>query len=431
MTETSPKRQFAVEIVQTLREHGYEAYWAGGCVRDFLLGKEPDDYDVATSARPEEVRRLFGRRKTIAVGAAFGVIVVVGPKGAGQVEVATFRSDAAYSDGRRPDAVTYSTAREDVLRRDFTINGMLYDPLDDRVLDFVGGQEDLRRGILRAIGDARQRLAEDKLRMLRAVRFSARFGFSLEEQTVAAVAEMAPQITIVSAERITQEFRAMLEHPARHKAMELCHQLGLLTTLLPELAPLVADDSRWRRTLDVLELLPEPSFPLVYAALLHVLAEDVDAASCRVSAGAVARLADGICRRWKFSNDERELVVWLLAHRTALRDARQKPWPRVQRIMTHVNISDLLALHEAELTSLGLPLDDTNWCRAQLGRPRAEWDPPPLITGDDLLAHGVPQGKIYQQLLEAVRDAQLEGRIESKPEALALVDKLLAADKAP
>jgi poly(A) polymerase len=192
-------RDLALDVVRRLRAAGFEALWAGGCVRDQILGIPPKDYDVATSAEPEQVRDVFGRRKTLAIGQSFGVITVVGPRGSGQIDVATFRRDAAYSDGRHPDQVTFTTAEQDALRRDFTINGLFYDPIESRVIDYVGGQEDLREGIVRAIGDPRERIAEDKLRMLRAVRFAARFDFALDERTLTAVQEQAHELVIVSA----------------------------------------------------------------------------------------------------------------------------------------------------------------------------------------------------------------------------------------
>ncbi|MBI1900200.1 MAG: CCA tRNA nucleotidyltransferase [Planctomycetia bacterium] len=419
MTATEPHRQFATEIVQTLREHGYEAYFAGGCVRDLLLGIAPKDFDVATSARPEEVRRLFGAKRTLAVGAAFGVIVVVGRREQGQVEVATFRSDADYADGRRPTAVRYTTAREDVLRRDFTINGMLYDPIDERVLDFVGGQEDLKRGVMRAIGDPAARFGEDKLRMLRAVRFAARFGFQLDETTEAAIHAEAAAIAIVSAERITQEFRAMLVHTSRRRAMELCEQTGLLQVVLPELAKVVENKALWEHTLDVLARLREPAFPLALATLLHEIGSGE-----KEKVGSAHPTLEQVGQRWRLSNKELDSLIWLVENHKALRSARSASWPRVQRMLITPGIFELLDLHEADLLSLGLPTDDVAWCRGQLRRPPAELDPPPLITGDDLAAHGIPPGKIYQRLLEAVRDAQLEKRICTRAEALALADRL-------
>ena len=238
MTTSSPAREFAVEIVRKLRAAGHTALLAGGCVRDLLLGREPKDFDVATTARPEQVRDLFGHRRTLAVGASFGVIVVVPPRGseAGQVEVATFRTEGPYQDGRRPESVAFCTPEEDAQRRDFTINGMFYDPVEARVLDFVGGEADLAARVLRAIGDPHARMREDKLRMLRAVRFAATLDFMLDEVTAAAVREMAHEIVVVSHERIAQELRRMLVDTHRRRAVELCDSVGLLSVILPEVA---------------------------------------------------------------------------------------------------------------------------------------------------------------------------------------------------
>src|SRR5207249_4152054 len=233
------EREFAVSVVRRLQEAGHQALWAGGCVRDELLGLVPKDYDVATSARPDEVRRLF--RRTVAVGASFGVVNVLGPRAEDpplQVEVATFRSDVGYSDGRRPDQVVFSSDREDALRRDFTINGMFFDPIAGKLIDYVGGQEDLEARLLRAIGDPAVRFAEDKLRMLRAVRIATRFDLTLDPPTANAVRAMAPEITVVSAERIAKELRALLVHARRAHGMNLMFDLGLVTPILPELVPM-------------------------------------------------------------------------------------------------------------------------------------------------------------------------------------------------
>ena len=241
-----PKKQraFAVDIVRRLREREFEAYWAGGCVRDQLIGRPPKDYDVATAARPDDVRAVFGRRRTVAVGEAFGVVCVVGPRGAGQVEVATFRQDAAYSDGRHPDSVQFSTPQADAQRRDFTINGMFYDPLEDRVVDFVGGQDDLVREVIRAIGNPRERFDEDKLRLLRAVRFASAFEFKIDPETRDALEEMAAQISVVSVERIAAEMRSMLTHASRVHSLHLFGEVRLLAAILPELN--VVDESATR-----------------------------------------------------------------------------------------------------------------------------------------------------------------------------------------
>src|SRR5688572_8510214 len=229
-------RAFAVEVVGRLRACGFEALWAGGCVRDQLLGLVPKDYDVATSARPEQIREVFGHRRTLPIGAAFGVISVVGPRGAGHIEVATFRRDAEYLDGRHPSGVTFTNAEEDARRRDFTINGIFYDPLVEKVIDYVGGQQDLENRLVRAIGDPRQRLAEDKLRMLRAIRFAATFEFALDGETLTAIMQQADELTVVSVERIAAELRRMLVHPQRRRAMELLRQSRLLDVVFPEVA---------------------------------------------------------------------------------------------------------------------------------------------------------------------------------------------------
>jgi poly(A) polymerase len=231
------EREFAISVVQRLREAGFEALWAGGCVRDELLGLVPQDYDVATSANPDQVRRLF--RRSIAVGASFGVIEVLGPAGTPlAVEVATFRSDVSYSDGRRPDEVVFSSAPEDAQRRDFTINGMFMDPLSGKLIDFVGGEADLQARILRAIGEPERRFTEDKLRLLRGTRLAARFDLQIEPATEAAMRSMARHIAVVSAERIAEELRKMLLHPSRVRAMNLLLELGLAAVVLPEIVPM-------------------------------------------------------------------------------------------------------------------------------------------------------------------------------------------------
>src|SRR6516225_4737651 len=236
MSATPSERDFAIDVVRRLRDAGHEALWAGGCVRDELLRLVPKDYDVATSAHPDVVRRLF--RRTIAVGMSFGVIEVLGPRtetGPLHVQVATFRSDVSYSDGRHPDAVVFSSARDDALRRDFTINGMFYDPLGSQLIDYVGGQGDLQAKVLRAIGDAATRIAEDKLRMLRAVRIAARFELTIDPATFDAIRTMADQITVVSAERIADELRKLLVDKHRARGMQMLMDSGLAAAVLPEL----------------------------------------------------------------------------------------------------------------------------------------------------------------------------------------------------
>jgi tRNA nucleotidyltransferase/poly(A) polymerase len=402
------QREFAVEVVRRLRERGFEALWAGGCVRDFVMGRKPKDYDVATTARPEEIRDIFGQRRTVPVGAAFGVIAVLGSGSAGQIDVVTFRQDKSYSDSRRPDAVEFSTPEADAERRDFTINGLFYDPLENRVIDFVGGQEDLARGIVRAIGDPLARFGEDKLRLLRAVRFAATFGFELEPATSHAIREMAAEVTRVSAERIAAEMRLMLVDRSRTRAASLLRDAGLLQAILPELS---TAGEAWQFTLKVLDRLDLATFPLALAALLHSL---------------LPASVYEVCRRWKLSNHDTERAERLVAKQNALLEARQMAWSRLQRILIAEGIDELLQLHEAVARARDCSTAHVEYCRELLKMPRDQLDPPPLVTGDDLIAHGVRRGKQYQKLLEAVRDAQLDKKITTKQEALALVDELVA-----
>ncbi len=413
------QRMFAVEVVAKLREAGFEAYWAGGCVRDRLLGRTPKDYDVATSALPEQIRDLFTRRRTLALGAAFGVITVLGPQRAGQIEVATFRQDAAYSDGRHPDAVSFSTPEADAQRRDFTINGLFYDPQAQAVIDFVGGQQDLARGVVRAIGDARTRFAEDKLRLLRAVRFAAAFGFEFEPLTEQAIQQMAAEIHVVSAERIAAELRLILTHGNRRRGVELLANLGLLAAILPEVAALrplhgsEAAGSDWLDTLRMLESLESPGFPLALVALVH-------------RAGTPA-LVEAIGERLKLAGAEIRRAAWLLANLHSIEQARELRWPTLQRLLIAEGAGELIALAAARAAATGRHQADLDYCRKILHLPASELNPAPLITGDDLIAHGVPPGPEYHMLLERVRDEQLEKRVGSKAAALAMIDKLRAA----
>lgn len=461
------QREFAVEVLSRLRDQGYTAYWAGGCVRDEQLGRMPKDYDVATNATPEQTRQLFGQRRTLAIGAAFGVIAVLGTKETGQIEVTTFRRDAAYSDGRHPDSVAFSTPEEDAQRRDFTINGMFYDPLSDNVIDFVGGMNDLRAKVIRAIGDPRARFSEDKLRMLRGVRFSAIYEFGLDPETAAAIREMAPQITAVSAERIAQEMRLMLLHWSRARACELLREVGLLEVVLPEVLPLVelpmnfdppSGQTWWNHTLRVLDRLSEPAFPLALAALLHQVsraphethealpgkkpamtegdshrsAHNPTSRSAGVSLDvAGAKVAAKICRRWKLSCKDEELVCWLVNHRQALDAARELSWSKLQRILVAEGSSDLIELHRARALADSRETEAADFCDQKLQLPPEELNPPLVLNGDDLTRHGVPPGPRYKFLLDRVRDAQLDGTVHSLAEALTLVDRLLRDEDHP
>jgi len=410
--DAQQQRHFALAIVEQLRAAGYDALWAGGCVRDYLMGLTPKDFDVATSARPEQVRQIFGERRTIAVGEAFGVICVLGPNRAGQVEVATFRVDKGYADHRRPTAVEFTTAEADARRRDFTINGLFFDPIEGKVLDYVGGVADLEARVVRAIGDPRARFEEDKLRLLRGVRFAAWFGFELERATREAIVEFAPQIMLVSVERIAAEMKLMLVHPTRAVAVASLFELGLLSEVLPEAGTMRNRPAAWSETLRVLELFERPSFAVALAALLRAFTAPAEAAA--------------VCRRWKLSNAESRRVEWLIANQEALMDARHAPWSRLQRVLVNRGSEELIQLAEAVRRAKGEGVDDLEYCREMHALPPDKLNPAPLITGDDLVAHGVAPGRLFQKLLEATRDAQLDGRITSREQALALVDKIRA-----
>jgi tRNA nucleotidyltransferase/poly(A) polymerase len=416
-------RQFAVEVVQQLRGAGYEALWAGGCVRDQLLGKVPKDYDVATSAKPEEIRALFGHRRTLPIGASFGVITVLGPKPL-QIEVATFRRDAGYSDGRHPDSVSFSNAQEDAQRRDFTINGLFFDPLREQVIDYVGGVDDLQRQVIRAIGDPYQRFAEDKLRMLRAVRFAATFDFALDEPTLVAIARQAHELVIVSAERIAAELRRMLTHQNRAQAVKLLQVSGLLEVILPEgavldpnsdLPPNLQRGEVGRRTLAILAALQEPAFGTALAALLRELPH---------ADRSIARI---VGERWRLANEESGLASWLLAHEKLALAAHVSPWPQVQRMLICEEAGELVTYLRAvqSVTLNATPAAD--FCAAKLALPPEVLNPPPLITGTDLKQLKLRPGPLFKTILDAVRDAQLEERIATREAALSLAQEIAAS----
>jgi poly(A) polymerase len=465
MTAPPSERDFAIDVVRRLRNAGHEALWAGGCVRDELLGLVPKDYDIATAAHPDEVCRLF--RRSIEVGKSFGVIEVLGPRtpaGPLKVQVATFRSDVSYSDGRHPDAVVFSSAREDALRRDFTINGMFFDPLEDRLIDYVGGQDDLRNRILRAIGEPTQRFREDKLRMLRAVRIAARFELEIEPATADAIRAMAAQMNVVSAERVADELRKLLVDPHRARGMSLFLDLGLAQSILPELLPMKGlpqglprpdapalpppgqpglttdgETDLWEHVLRVLDLLgPAPSFPLAMAALLHdigkprTVGRTPDRYTFYSHEHVGRRMAEEIGLRLKLSNDERERIEWLVEKHQILCDVRQMRTSKLKTLLIHPGIRELLDLHRADALASGRSTAHVEYCEQRLN----DWsmedlNPPPLLTGHDLLKAGIEQGPIFKKLLDAVREAQLEGTITTSKEARELVDRLLTKEFLP
>lgn len=444
MDLASEKAQQAVRIVRELRQAGHAAYLTGGCVRDLLLGREPADYDVATSALPAEVMRLFP--KTYAVGAQFGVVLVpirrddaAGESDNYSIEVATFRSDGRYSDGRHPDQVEFSNdPRTDVQRRDFTINGLLLDPLSREVLDYVGGRDDLKLKTIRAIGDPRQRFSEDKLRMLRAVRFSARFGYTIEPETFRAIQELAPQIHQVSRERIRDEILKMLTEGHARRAFELLDQTGLLEQVLPEIKRMQGveqppqfhpEGDVWIHTLMLLEgLPPNVSKTLALGALLHDVgkpptfrvAPDRIRFDNHVEVG--VRMAEEICSRLRLSNDETEQVLALVGNHMRFADIKRMRSSTLKRFLRLPEFEEHLELHRLDCLSSHRDLSLYEFAKEQLhSMPEEQIRPQPLLNGHDLVRAGYKPGPEFKELLLAVEDAQLEGSISTKQEALSLV----------
>jgi poly(A) polymerase len=463
-------KDFAISIVRTLLERGQKAYLVGGCVRDMVLGREPADYDVATDATPDEVMRIFP--ETYAVGAQFGVVLVPSPERdaasnvctetspggdptgyasvkTGVVEVATFRSDIGYSDGRHPDQVRFSKdPREDVERRDFTINGLLLDPVTNGVLDFVGGRKDLEAGIIRAIGDPARRFAEDKLRMLRAVRFAARFGYTIEPATFRAIQELASRIDQVSRERVRDELSKMLIEGRARRAFLLLDETGLLNEVLPEIASMQGveqppqfhpEGDVFVHTLLLLEKLPHPCpITLAWGALLHDVGKPV---TFRVAPDRIrfdghvdvgVKIAEGICHRLRFSNDDTEQILALVdnhmrfAHVQQMKESTFKRFVRMQRFDEH------LQLHRMDCLSSHGDLSSYNFTREKMATmPQSVMRPAPLITGDDLIAAGYQPGPQFKTILAAVEDGQLEGRLRNREEAMALVGREFPARDKP
>lgn len=409
-------REHAREVTARLRKAGYVAYWAGGSVRDLLLGKVPKDIDVATNATPEQVRRLF--RHTVRVGESFGVVRVLFGRGP-EVEVATFRSDEGYSDGRRPDSVRFTTAEEDARRRDFTINGMFYDPESEEILDYVGGREDLAARVVRAIGDPMERFREDKLRLLRAVRFYATLDFRLDEPTASAARAMARELGVVSAERIKLELEKMLIAPGRVRALEKLRELDLLGGVFGSLGETLAAEPAWSRAIGALGCWGEEiSFPLGLASVLAGLPDDT-----------VTRAAEGLCLALRCSTAETRRVTWLTRHRRAFALGARAPLSTVKRLLANAGAAELLdhaeALERAEGGTGSLAAEVRALRR---GLRAEEVNPAPFVRGHDLIALGLVPGPRFAALLEELRDAQLENRVANREEALELLKQSLSRE---
>jgi tRNA nucleotidyltransferase/poly(A) polymerase len=432
------RRELANSICDTLQNQGHQAFLVGGCVRDLLLGHEPADYDVSTDASPEQVMQLFPG--SLSVGAQFGVILI--NRSSDKVEVATFRRDVGYSDGRHPDQVIYTTsAEQDVSRRDFTINGLLMRHNTNEVLDFVGGQADLKSGTIRAIGDPERRFTEDKLRMLRAVRFAARFGYVIEPYTFAAIRHRASEIHSVSAERIHEELSKLLTEGAARRGFELLDSNSLLVQVLPEISAMKEvqqppeyhpEGDVWIHTLQMLEgLPPDVSRTLAWGVLLHDVGKPPTFRPASVTGDRIrfdghvevgVNLAREICKRLKFSNEESEQILALIANHMKFKDTAQMRTSTLKRFVRLPDFAEHLELHRLDCLASHARLDAYEMVKKFLAdTPPEQVKPTRLLTGDDLNEMGYAPGPEFQIMLRALEDAQLEGAVTTRAEATTFV----------
>jgi poly(A) polymerase len=439
-------RELANSICDALQRAGYQALLVGGCVRDLLLSREPADYDVTTDATPERVMELFP--ESIAVGAKFGVVLV--PRDGFKVEVATFRSDGGYSDGRHPDRVVYSkTPEEDVQRRDFTINGLLMRHDTGEILDFVGGQADLQARVIRAIGEPHRRFAEDKLRMLRAVRFAARFGFDIEHQTFASIRRHAGAVTDVSAERIREELTKLLTEGAARRGFELLERSWLLSAVLPEIAAMKGvpqppefhpEGDVWTHTLLMIEGLPAGCSPtLAWGVLLHDVGKPPTFKPASKTGDRIrfdhhvdvgVRMAQAICRRYRFSNEETEQIAALVDNHMRFKDVRRMKKATLKRLVRLPRFDEHMELHRLDCVSSHRNLDSYQFVEQFLTEtPPEQVHPQRVLTGNDLSEMGYIPGPRFSEILRAVEDAQLEGQINTKAEARNLVRRRFPLEK--
>jgi putative nucleotidyltransferase with HDIG domain len=420
----------AISIVQRLRAEGYESYLAGGCVRDMLLAKVPQDYDIATSAKPEDVQRIFPL--TVPVGAQFGVVLVM-IDGA-PFEVASFRHDGPYLDGRRPSAVRYGTLEDDIQRRDFTINGMVYDPIAARVIDLVGGQDDLRSGLVRAIGDPRARFEEDRLRMIRAVRFAASLKFEIDPPTFAAMQNLASTIAVISWERIGDEVTRILTEGGARRGFELLDRSGVLPIVLPEIVAMKGtaqtpdyhpEGDVFTHTLLLLNHLESPSETLAYGCLLHDVAkpvcirQDGDRITFYGHTEQGAEMAEAILKRLKRGRAVWERVAYLVRNHLRLVQAPQMRLSTLKRFLREDGIEELLELARIDALSSNGDLSYYQFCQKRRGELKQdEIRPEPLVRGGDLIALGFKPGPQFKEILRQVEDAQLGGELHGRDQAL-------------
>jgi poly(A) polymerase len=430
--------ELANSICETLLQRGYQALLVGGCVRDILLNRDPADYDVTTDATPAQVMELFP--DSVGVGAQFGVVLV--PRDGNKVEVATFRCDVGYSDGRHPDQVVYArTPQEDVSRRDFTINGLLMKHDTGEVLDYVGGRADLSAGVIRAIGEPERRFTEDKLRMLRAVRFAARFGYTIDPDTLAAIRKHASEIRFVSPERIRDELSKLLTEGAARRGFDLLDESGLLRELLPEISVMKGvnqppeyhpEGDVWIHTRMMLDGLPSGASPtLAWGALLHDVgkpptfrpaSETGDRIRFDGHVDVGVRMAEAICRRLRFANEETEQVKALVANHMKFKDVAQMRKSTLKRFVRQPRFSEHLELHRLDCSASHGRLDAYQAVQDFLAAtPPEQVRPARLISGDDLVDMGFQPGPVFQRILTAVEDAQLDGALQTREQAIAFV----------
>jgi poly(A) polymerase len=429
-------KQNAIDIVKTLQGNGYKAYFAGGCVRDMIMGRESADYDIATNALPNDVVHLF--EETIPVGVQFGVVIVV--KEGHNFEVATFRTEGSYSDGRHPDYVAFSTPEDDVKRRDFTINGLLYDPIKNEMLDYVSGREDISKGIIRTIGNPIERFTEDKLRMIRAARFACRFNFPIHEETRQAIIKLARQIHVVSAERIMEELEKILTSPNPHIGIRLLDEFHLLQEILPEVSGMKGvrqpenfhpEGDVFVHTLLCLSKMKNPSWTLAMGLLLHdigktVTFEESDRIRFNLHEKVGADMAANICNRLKTSNAEKERIVWLVQKHLYFKDAQKMRLSKLKRLFASDGYPELAELCRIDALSSSGDLSDYNYCQEMFSKlTQEEVKPKPLINGLDLIALGLKPGPLFREILTKIEDEQLEGNLKTKEEALEKVKSLI------
>jgi len=433
MNNKKHMEQLATSIVETLRKNGHVAYFVGGCVRDMIMGVAAKDYDIATSARAETVMRLF--KRTVPVGIQFGVVLVV-MEGI-EFQVATFRSDGAYIDGRHPQEVHFSGAAEDVRRRDFTINGLFFDPVDRAVIDYVSGEQDIRAGIIRAIGNPHERFREDKLRIMRALRFASTLGFSIEPDTLTAVKEYAGDIGQVSTERIREELVKMMTGPAPAQALRLMDQTGLLRIILPEIDAMkgVAQPPQYHpegdvftHTMLMMEKLQNASLVLAFAALLHDVGKpttvDKETLKSPFHSEVGARMSEKILRRLRFSNETAEKIVWCVRNHMNFMHVQRMRLGKLKRLMATETFADELELHRIDCLSSHGMIDNYAFLRAKEKEFAAEdLKPKPFINGHDLIQRGMKPSPVFKEILDEAWTLQLEHAFASRDEALRWLEK--------